>query len=178
MVDMKRKIKFFTVADYNEEADWLRKQHNDGWKLKKMTAPCFFTFEKCQSEDVIYQLDYENEKVTEEYVQIFKDYGWEYCGSCIGWNYFRKPVREMENEKEKEIFSDAQSKASMIEKVLKTRILPLVIIFCTCIIPQLTILRIDNIWMTGFFGLFAVIYIYIFLHVGLKLIKIKREMGK
>ena len=46
------KIRFFTIADYNEEQTWLEEQHENGWKLVKVTAPCFFTFEECVPEEV------------------------------------------------------------------------------------------------------------------------------
>ena len=29
-------VHFFTIADYEEEEVWLRKQHNSGWKLVKI----------------------------------------------------------------------------------------------------------------------------------------------
>ena len=50
--------RFFTIADFIEEEKWLREMHNQGWKLSKMTPPCFFTFESCEPEDVIYRLDF------------------------------------------------------------------------------------------------------------------------
>ena len=42
----KTKIRFFTIADYEDEELWLRRQHQNGWKLVKMTSPCFYTFEE------------------------------------------------------------------------------------------------------------------------------------
>ena len=40
-------IRFFTIADYEEEEIWLHNQHKSGWKLVNMFPPCFFYFEKC-----------------------------------------------------------------------------------------------------------------------------------
>ena len=54
----KKFIRFFTIADYKEEERWLREQHKQGWKLVRMTVPCFYTFESCEPQDVIYRLDY------------------------------------------------------------------------------------------------------------------------
>lgn len=56
MSETKVKIRFYTIADFNEEEIWLRKEHQSGWKLVKMVPPCFYHFEKCQPEDVIYRL--------------------------------------------------------------------------------------------------------------------------
>ena len=51
MKDTKNMIRFFTIADYEEEEIWLRSQHKSGWKLVKTVMPCFFIFEKCTPED-------------------------------------------------------------------------------------------------------------------------------
>ena len=85
-------MRFFTIADYEEEELFLRAQHNNGWKLVKMTPPCFYTFESCQRQDVVYRLDYKNSEQTDEYMRMVGDFGWEYAGRCVGWLYFRKPA--------------------------------------------------------------------------------------
>lgn len=48
---------------------------------------------KCTPEDVVYQLDYNEEGLThkDEYVQMFRDCGWEYIQDFGGYSYFRKP---------------------------------------------------------------------------------------
>ena len=97
MADYKTKIRFFTIADYENAQAWLEDQRRQGWKLKNMIPPCFFKFEKVEPEEVVYQLDYKNQRVTGEYLQMFRDYGWEYSGSCMGWNYFSKPKSHIEN---------------------------------------------------------------------------------
>lgn len=33
MSEKKTWIRFFTIADYEEEESWLRNQHQKGWKL-------------------------------------------------------------------------------------------------------------------------------------------------
>ena len=71
------KIRFFTIADYNEEQAWLEEQHENGWKLVKVTAPCFFTFEECVPEEVSYRLEFNQTKATDDYLQMYEDYGWE-----------------------------------------------------------------------------------------------------
>ena len=52
-----------TIADYDREALYLRKMHAEGWKLKEVTysnlvVAVKYTFEKCQPEQVSYQLDF------------------------------------------------------------------------------------------------------------------------
>ena len=82
MSETKVKIRFYTIADFNEEEIWLRKEHQSGWKLVKMVPPCFYHFEKCQPEDVIYRLDFKNNGENADYMQMMKDYNWEYFEHC------------------------------------------------------------------------------------------------
>ena len=82
MKDTKTMLRFYTIADFREEEIWLREEHRNGWKLTKMRPPCFFRFEKCEPEDVIYRLDFKNSSGNSDYFQMFADYGWEYVSSC------------------------------------------------------------------------------------------------
>ena len=85
-------VRFFTIADYEEEEIWLREQHRNGRKLVRVIPPCFYVFEDCEPQEVVYRLDYKNSRQTEEYMQMVRDFGWEYFTQCVGWLYFRKPA--------------------------------------------------------------------------------------
>lgn len=172
-------IRFFTIADYEEEEVWLRKQHKNGWGLLKMIPPCFYVFEKCAPEDVVYRLDYKNNAETGGYFQLFKDYGWEYIGRCLGWLYFRKPSAEMDSEQDGEIFSDNGSKIDMISDLVKTRLLPLLVIFFCCVLPNfIRSVEISDplaAAFTVFFAVMTLLYLYLIVHCGLKLRKLREE---
>lgn len=103
--------------------------HQHGWKFTRVTGLGTYHFEECQPEDVVYQLDYNEEamKDKESYVQMFVDCGWEYLQEFVGYSYFRKPATEMNGDEE--IFSDEGSKAAMMERVLKARQIPLLILW-------------------------------------------------
>ena len=45
MPETKTMIRFFTIADYEEEEIWLHEQHKNGWKLHKMIPPCLYILE-------------------------------------------------------------------------------------------------------------------------------------
>ena len=81
-----------------------------------MTFPGCYAFEKCDPQDVIYQLDYNQDGVKNqgEYVQMFEDCGWEYLKEFVGYTYFRKPAAQM--EKEENIFCDDQSRLDLLKK--------------------------------------------------------------
>lgn len=179
MNNKKTIIRFFTIADYEEEEIWLRNQHKKGWKLSRMIPPCFYIFEKCIPEDVAYRLDYKNNADNSNYFQIFRDYGWEYIGQCVGWLYFRKSLSETDSEQDCEIFSDNQSRIDMIDHVLKTRLLPLMILFLCCVLPNL-IRSIENsdslaTVFTVFFAVLTLLYLYLFIYCGLKLWKLRKR---
>lgn len=177
MSETTMKIRFYTIADFIEEEIWLREQHKAGWKLVKMTPPCFYTFEKCEPEDVIYRLDYKNNTENADYMQMMADYGWEYSGRCVGWLYFRKPAAEITNENEGELFSDQASRIDFLSNIMKTRLLPLAIIFLCCVIPNVFTVFDSGFGtvLTVFWSVMFLIYVYLIGHCGLKLRKMKRE---
>jgi hypothetical protein len=169
--------RFFTIADYAEEEQWLREQHRKGWALVNVTPPCFYTFAACEPEDVIYRLDYKNKELDSEYKQLLADFGWEYAGQCVGWFYFRKPAAEIDTEQEGELFSDDASRLEMIEQILRTRMLPILVIFFCCVLPQLkrSIDGADGIGFLILWLILLVVYLFILLHCGKKLLRLKRK---
>lgn len=179
MSDRKTVIRFFTIADYEEEEAWLHNQHKNGWKLSRMIPPCLYVFEKCMPEDVVYQLDYKNNAETSNYFQIFRDYGWEYIGRCLGWLYFRKPSSETDCKQDSEIFSDNESRLNLIDHVIKTRLLPIMIIFLCCVLPNFlrSIETNDPLAdvFTVFFGVMALLELYLLIYCGLKLQKLRKK---
>lgn len=183
---MNRKVmfRFYTIADYLEEEKFLRKQHQNGYRFVKIILPGIYVFEKCLKEDVIYQLDFYDGKQSDldSYMKMFNDCGWEYCGDCSDWKYFRKKA---EGCQDISIFSDRQSKIDLIDRVLKRRLLPLLVIFSCIVIPQFfqSFVRIQtgdlSILSWSFLGIFCslfVLYLWICLHCGLKLLRLKKEM--
>lgn len=137
MKDKKLESRIFTIAEWEKEEQYLRKRHREGWKFTKVSLLGFYHFEKCTPEDVIYQLDYNEEglKHKDEYVQMFKDCGWEYLQDFGGYSYFRKPVAKMQGEEE--IFCDDESRLDMMRRVFAGRYLPILIILVLLILPNL-----------------------------------------
>ena len=136
-----KKLKWFNLADYLEEETYLQEQHKKGWKMTKLKAPfSIYTFEKCEPEDYVYQLDFKQEdQDAEEYIQLFEDCGWDYFYKFGNWYYFRKKKSGVENENV--IFNDAASRAQMAKKVIKFQ----AGLLCTLLLPILVI-------MITFFG--------------------------
>ena len=135
---MEKKIvyRIFTIADYEREALYFREMHAKGWKLRKVSYSILlfvvkYTFEKCQPEQVSYQLDFYPMKKSERasYLQLFKDCGWEHITDFNGFSYFRKLYSGVESDAEFEIYNDAAGKLAMVKKILTMRMLPILLLF-------------------------------------------------
>ena len=135
---MEKKVvyRIATIADYDREALYLGKMHAQGWKLKEvnysnLVVAVKYTFEKCQPEQVVYQLDFYPMKKSERasYLQLFKDFGWEHITNFNGFSYFRKLYSGVESDAEFEIYNDAAGKLAMVKRILIMRMLPVLILF-------------------------------------------------
>ena len=135
---MEKKIvyRIATIADYDREALYLREMHAKGWKLKEVTysnlvVAVKYIFEKCQPEQVSYQLDFYPMKKSERasYLQLFKDCGWEHITDFNGFSYFRKLHTGIESDAEFEIYNDAAGKLAMVKRILTRRMFPILLLF-------------------------------------------------
>lgn len=138
MKNTKTEIRFFSVPQWKKEEAYLREQHHNGWEFVGINGLCLYHFRKCEPKDVVYQLDYNPDSVSQksEYTQMFSDCGWEYLQNYVGYSYFRKAASEM-NGTEEEIFCDDASRLDMLKRVFVGRMIPLLIIFFLIIIPQI-----------------------------------------
>ncbi len=185
MAEQVTKIAVFTIADFKEEEVWLRERAREGLHLVRMVVPCFYIFEKGAPEDVIYRLDYTNNEESGDYARMLTDFGWENCGRCMGWVYWRRSAAEAENEGESELFTDDAGRLDMVKKVVQTRMLPLLLIFFACVLPNLFRALDGELYgasgfasgfFLGFFAVMTVVYLYLFLHCGTKLRRMRREL--
>lgn len=175
----KKAIKYFSIMQYKSEEAYLRSMHQSGWKLVKVSGFSVYHFEECEPADVIYRLDYNQEGIEhkEEYVQMFRDCGWEYMQDYVGYSYFRKPAGS-ENSND-DIFCDDESRLQMMSRVLKGRMRPLLIIFFGVIIPQLIMQILNQNDVLAFLiGLVFVLYIVMFINFSVEYLKYKNNIKK
>ena len=135
---MEKKVvyRISTIADYDREALYLGEMHAKGWKLKEVSysnlvVAVKYTFEKCQPEQVVYQLDFYPMKKSERasYLQLFKDCGWEHITDFNGFSYFRKFLAGIESDAEFEIYNDSTGKLAMVKRILIMRVFPIFLLF-------------------------------------------------
>ena len=178
-METKKVTKFYSVFAHEKEEKFLRDMHNSGWKFTKVTGLGIYHFEKCEPQDMIYQLDYNKDglKNEDEYIKMFADCGWEYIQTYCGYTYFRKPANEMNSNEE--IFCDNESKLQMMKRVYLGRMLPLLIIFLALIIPGFIRLIFEHEYIfASIYAVILLIYVCIFIAAGIKYKKLKNNSNK
>lgn len=163
-MEIKKQFKWFTIFGYEKEQDYLREMHKSGWKFIKVRGLGMYYFEKCAPQDVVYQLDYNQDGLShkDEYLKMFDDCGWEYIQDYAGYSYFRKAVAE--DGVAEEIFCDEESRFQMMQRVLKGRLLPLLVILFAILLPQflINLLNTQNYFIVSFIGGVLAVYLVIF----------------
>ena len=96
-------------------------------------------------------------------------------GGCISVNLPQKRIVNRDSE----IFSDNESRLNLIDHVIKTRLLPIMIIFLCCVLPNFlrSIETNDPLAdvFTVFFGVMALLELYLLIYCGLKLQKLRKK---
>lgn len=189
---MEKKIvyRIFTIADYEREALYFREMHAKGWKLRKVSYSILlfavkYTFEKCNPEQVSYQLDFYPMEKSERasYLQLFKDCGWEHITDFNSFSYFRKVHSEIESDAEFEIYNDAAGKLAMVNRILRLRLVP-VLLLLAIHIPFLFILldrsNTFDLWKFFAVGLYiflSLILLLMVVYISWKLWHKKKELS-
>ena len=151
MMEKKIVYRIFTIADYEREALYFREMHAKGWKLRKVSYSILlfavkYTFEKCHPEQVFYQLDFYPMEKSERasYLQLFKDCGWEHITDFNSFSYFRKAHSEIESNAEFEIYNDVAGKLAMVNRILRLRLVPVLLLLAIHILFLLKLLNRSN----------------------------------
>ena len=189
---MEKKIvyRIFTIADYEREALYFREMHAKGWKLRKVSYSILlfavkYTFEKCHPEQVSYQLDFYPMEKSERasYLQLFKDCGWEHITDFNSFSYFRKAHSEIESNAEFEIYNDVAGKLAMVNRILRLRLVP-VLLLLAIHIPFLFILldrsNTFDLWKFFAVGLYiflSLILLLMVVYISWKLWHKKKELS-
>ena len=111
------KFRWFWAWDDEKEEEWLGEMSSKGLHLVSVRFPGVYKFDSGKPGDYVYRLDYQTfyKKDREEYLQLFRDAGWEYLGQMAAWQYFRKEAKQGETP---EIFTDNDSKIAKYRRVV------------------------------------------------------------
>jgi hypothetical protein len=109
----KRVFRLFFVWQDEAEERWLEQQEREGWRLVR-PGP-LYRFEQSAPAEVRYRLDYRSRMPggQQEYLDLFRDAGWQWVGRFGGWQYFRAGSPEAP-----EIFTDVSSKMQKYKQLL------------------------------------------------------------
>lgn len=92
-METKRCLRFYTIADYEQEQKWLNDMSRGGWNFI-YTNGFVYTFEKGTPGEYIYKLDLPNEQMTEgeteAYYKFMEECGIEVVHKFKMWRYLRK----------------------------------------------------------------------------------------
>ena len=190
MMEKKNNYRIFTIADYDRGALYFREMHAEGWKLRKVSYSILlfvikYTFEKCQPEQVSYQLDFYPMEKSERssYLQLFKDCGWEHITDFNSFSYFRKAHSEIESNAEFEIYNDAAGKLAMVNRILRLRLVPALLLLAIHIPFLLKLLNRSNaygLWSFLAVGLdifLSLILLLIVAYIGWELWHKKKKLS-
>ncbi|HEY46444.1 MAG TPA: DUF2812 domain-containing protein [Anaerolineae bacterium] len=152
-----RRLKWFFAWQDDQEEEWLRDMARKGWHLSALGLPGFYTFTHGEPQDVVYRLDFTTPKIDmDEYMQLFRDAGWEHLGSLAGWQYFRKPA---DVEGANQIYTDPESKIQRYRRLLGylTLFLPIMIVLFTRIgdpssVPFFSVMKLFSAVVLIFFA--------------------------
>ena len=82
----------FPLSDFEEEQAFLTSHHAEGWRLLS-TKGKKYTFEKCDKESFVYQIDFNpDERQKDKYIQLYADFGCQFVAEKDGRFYFCKPT--------------------------------------------------------------------------------------
>lgn len=190
MMEKKVVYRIATIADYEREALYFREMHAKGWKLRKVSYSILlfavkYTFEKCHPEQVSYQLDFYPMEKSERasYLQLFKDCGWEHITDFNSFSYFRKAHSEIESDAEFEIYNDVAGKLAMVNRILRLRLVPVLLLLAIHIPFLLKLLNRSNtfdLWKFLAVGLdifLSLIILLIVSYIGWKLWHEKKKLS-
>ena len=175
-------LRYFTIADWKKEEEFLAKMHRDGWKFTSLNFIGIYHFTECEPDNVVYQLDFNPDGMAhkDEYVKMFSDCGWEYLQDYVGYSYFRKPVSQM-NGGDEEIFCDDESRIEMMKRVFKGRLIPLLILYVYFIFAFFLTLSTSNPLSPVLSALYIFVlltYSAMFLSFGLKFYSYLKSVKK
>ncbi|MBQ0066553.1 MAG: DUF2812 domain-containing protein [Firmicutes bacterium] len=130
----KKEYRWFLLPEYEEEEQYLSDMAKKGYLFERVTIFGAYHFKKSEPTNMIYRLDFNPQKKEnrDSYLQMYRDYGWTYLQDLNDYSYFCKE----EDGTDDEIFNDNESRMEMMERIYKRKMLPILVIFLCCLIPQ------------------------------------------
>lgn len=85
--ELVRKFRWFWAWQDQQEEAWLEEMSQQGLHLKSVGILALYYFESGCQQDYVYRLDFSSSyRDRENYMQLFKDAGWEHIGNIGSGN--------------------------------------------------------------------------------------------
>lgn len=142
-----RKSKLFWAWQDEKEEAWLHAMSLQGLHLRALPFPTRYEFEAGEPRNDYYRMDYiVDRKDFENYLQLFRDAGWEHIGEMGGWQYFRTST---EGSTIPEIYTDRDSKAQKYQRLMTILVifLPIFMMFSLREVDQTS--RFAGLYLAG-----------------------------
>ncbi|WP_088809147.1 MULTISPECIES: DUF2812 domain-containing protein [Listeria] len=119
MKNRKRTIKFFTVANFEKEEQYLEKMAASGWHFEKYRFP-FYYFKQGEPKKMSYQIDFKADlNDLSEYVSLHEDAGFQnvfqYSIFQGAWMYFTHET--VPNEPQAQLYTDSESLIELCKRI-------------------------------------------------------------
>lgn len=133
-MEKKRYFRFFTIADFEQEQEWLNSMSRSGWNFVH-TNGFVYTFEKGTPGEYIYKIDLPRENMTDAEVALYYDFmkecGVEVVAQFKMWRYLRQKA----NSQDFKVANDTLSQLVMVNKAYAhaTHLLGIIIVLVAVI---------------------------------------------
>jgi len=110
--------KFKFVWDDNDQVleRWLEDMAREGLHLQRVDClRSRFVFQRGEPAEITYRLDFQMNKVSPDYLQLFADAGWERIDDSFGWQFWRALPHAGRTP---EIFTDTASRIGKYQRLL------------------------------------------------------------
>jgi len=154
------KFKWFWAWQDEKEEVWLSNMAREGWHLKELGLPGNYTFESGEPREDHYRMDFTvDRKNYQNYLQLFKDAGWEHLGELGGWQYFRTRT---DGKDIPEIYTDKDSKVQKYQRLFTYLTIFFPVLFIFTIQPIEETSKLADLYMIGkmFMGFLLAVYVY------------------
>ncbi|RKP47980.1 DUF2812 domain-containing protein [Cohnella endophytica] len=169
-----KRVHLFFSWNYEQEEERLNELSLQGWHFEKAGA-IKGTFVQDKTIRYTYRLDYQTglkAEKKEEYVELYRDAGWEYVNSYGAmWHYYRRPWEPGDQPR---LYSDRESLAALYMRIQKVMAVMLLVNFVILSANLMNWLRWLGEKHVGFIIPVIAIYLLVFGLLGYGVVK----MGK
>lgn len=169
------KHKWFWAWQDEKEELWLHEMAAQGLHLRAVGLPGSYEFEMGEPRNDYYRMDYiVDRKDYQNYLQLFKDAGWDHIGEMGGWQYFRTNAK---GAAVPEIFTDKDSKAQKYQRLIIMLIIFLPIYLLMSTRPVDSTSQFAELYLAGKFvmSLFLILYAYAMVRILRRILQLKNQ---